>query len=55
IPNGDLQEEKEDDLLLGKTYFLPSDHPNSSNTQELVRSSVFPSAEPKVSSAVDEA
>ncbi|XP_046314107.1 uncharacterized protein LOC124101929 isoform X2 [Marmota monax] len=55
IPNGELQEEKEDDLLLGKTYFIPSDHPNSSNTQELVRSSVFPSAEPKVSSAVDEA
>ncbi|VTJ82186.1 Hypothetical predicted protein [Marmota monax] len=54
IPNGELQEEKEDDLLLGKTYFIPSDHPNSSNTQELVRSSVFPSAEPKVSSAVDE-
>ncbi|XP_077883242.1 uncharacterized protein LOC144368303 isoform X2 [Ictidomys tridecemlineatus] len=55
IPNGELQEKKEDDLLLGKTYFLPSDHPNSSNTQELVRNSVFPSAEPTVSSAVDEA
>ncbi|XP_077883937.1 uncharacterized protein LOC120890498 [Ictidomys tridecemlineatus] len=55
IPNGELQEKKEDDLLLGKTYFLPSDHPNSSNTQELVRNSVFPSAEPTVSSAMDEA
>ncbi|XP_077883932.1 uncharacterized protein LOC144368639 [Ictidomys tridecemlineatus] len=55
IPNGELQEKKEDDFLLRKSYFLPSDHANSSNTQELVRNSVFPSAEPTVSSAVDEA
>ncbi|XP_048670557.1 uncharacterized protein LOC125620186 [Marmota marmota marmota] len=54
--NGDLQEEKENDLLLDKKSFLPSGHPDSKfDSQKLVKSSVFPSDEPKVSSAADEA
>ncbi|XP_071474229.1 uncharacterized protein [Marmota flaviventris] len=51
--NSELHEEKENDLLLDEKYFLPSGHPDSPDTQELFRSSVVPSDEPKVSSAVD--
>ncbi|XP_058442310.1 myomegalin-like [Marmota monax] len=51
--NSELHEEKEDDLLLDEKYFVPSGHPDSPDTQELFRSSVVPSDEPKVSSAVD--
>ncbi|VTJ82147.1 Hypothetical predicted protein, partial [Marmota monax] len=51
--NSDLQEEEENDLQLDEKHFRYSGHPDSCDTQELVRSSVFPSHEPKVSCTVD--
>ena len=46
--NGELQEEKENDLLPDEKYFPPSGHPDSSDSQELLRSSALPSDDAEV-------